>query len=117
MTKMEKMKQTVSKLELSDDGVLEDRMSESKIHAKSEKDSSHTHRDSSQSIAGCEKNRDNDKESERDENIVHDQNIHDVGRVLQRPPLPQRLPSYIPLSMDDENWCLQQDMWYIVMVW
>nr|XP_027232336.1 uncharacterized protein LOC113823838 isoform X3 [Penaeus vannamei]XP_027232337.1 uncharacterized protein LOC113823838 isoform X3 [Penaeus vannamei] len=103
MTKMEKMKQTVSKLELSDDGVLEDRMSESKIHAKSEKDSSHTHRDSSQSIAGCEKNRDNDKESERDENIVHDQNIHDVGRVLQRPPLPQRLPSYIPLSMDDEN--------------
>ncbi|XP_063610831.1 uncharacterized protein LOC134784654 [Penaeus indicus] len=103
MTKMEKMKQTISKLELSDEGVLEDRMSESKIHTKSQKDSSHTEGDSSQSFAGCEKNRHNDKDSEENESSVHDQNIHEVGRVLQRPPLPKRLPSYIPLSMDDEN--------------
>ncbi|XP_047472193.1 uncharacterized protein LOC125027270 [Penaeus chinensis] len=103
MTKMEKMKQTISKLELSDEGVLEDRMSENKIHTKSQKDSSHTQGDGSQSFSGCGKNRDNDKDSEGNEESVHDQNIHDVGRVLQRPPLPKRLPSYIPLSMDDEN--------------
>ncbi|XP_042856756.1 zinc finger CCCH domain-containing protein 3-like isoform X2 [Penaeus japonicus] len=98
-TKMEKMKQTISKLELSEDGVLEDLMSERKSLTNSNNDSLHIQGNSSSSVA----EKDKDKNSGRGENSICNQNGNDVDRGLQRPPLPKRLPSYIPLSMDDEN--------------